>query len=69
MAGHLVSALVSGLDIGDCTMTDVEPAHFWSQGPLGNGVRSWQLIINHDLKHPFLGWALGIRPMIRVPHR
>ena len=30
---------------------DVEPAHFWSQGPLANGVRSWQLIIKHDLTH------------------
>ena len=69
MARHLVSALVSGFHIGDCTMTDVEPAHFWSQGPLVNGVRSWQLIINHDLKHPFLGWALGVHPSVWVPRR
>ena len=49
MAGHLESAPVSGFHIGEGT--DVEPAHFWSQGPLVNGVRSWQLIIKHDLTH------------------
>ena len=53
--------------IGEGTV--VEPAHFWSQGPLVNGVRSWQLIINHDLKHPFHIRALGIRPRVLVPHR
>ena len=56
MAGHLVSAPVSGFH------TDVEPAHFWSQD------RSWQLIIKHDLKHPFHGRTLDIRPSVRVPH-
>ena len=67
MARHLVSAPVSGFHIGE--VTDVEQAHFWSQGPVVNGVRSWQLIIKHDLKHPFHGRALGIRPSVRVPHR
>ena len=35
---HLVSTPVSGFHMGE--LTDVEPAHFWSQGPLVNGVRS-----------------------------
>ena len=67
MAGHLVSAPMPGFHIREGT--DVEQAHFWSQGPLVNGVRRWQLILNHDLKHPFHGRALAIRPRVRVPHR
>ena len=51
MAGHLVSATVSGFHIGEDT--DVETAHFWSQGLLVNDVRSWQLIIKHYLTHRF----------------
>ena len=66
MAGHLMSAPVSGFHIVEGT--DVEPAHFWSQGPLVNGVRSWQLIIKHDLTHRFHGVTLGVRPSVRVPH-
>ena len=67
MAGHLVSAPLSGFHIGEGT--DVEPAHFWSQGPLVNGVRSWQLIIKHDFTHPFHGRTLVVHPSVRVPHR
>ena len=67
MAGHLVSAPVSGFHIGE--VTDVEPAHFWSQGPLVNGVRSCQLNIKHDLTHRFHGGSLAVRPSVRVPHR
>ena len=66
MAGHLVSAPVSGFHIGEST--DVEPALFWSQGPLVNGVRSLQLIIKHDLTHQFHSRTLGVRPSVRVPH-
>ena len=47
MSGHLVSAPVSGFHIGEGS--DVKLAHFWSHGPLVNGVRRWQLIIKHDL--------------------
>ena len=61
MARHLVSAIVSRFH------TDVEPAHFWSQGPLVNGVRSWQLITKHDLTHRFRGRTLGVRHSVRVP--
>ena len=67
MAGHLVSAPVSGFHIGQGT--NVEPAHFWSQVPLVNGVRRLQLIIKHDLTHRFHGQTLGVRPNARVPHR
>ena len=66
MAGHLVSAPESGFHIGKGT--DVEPAHMWSQGPLVNGVRIWQLNIKHDFKHRFHGRTLGVRPIVRVPH-
>ena len=67
MAEHLVSAPVSGFHIG--ALTDAEPAHFSSQGPLVNGVRSWLLIIKYDLTHRFHGRTLGVRPSVRVPHR
>ena len=67
MAGYLVSTPVSKFHIGEGT--DVEPAHFWSQGPLVNGVRIWQLIIKHDLTHLFYGRTLGVRPGVQVPHR
>ena len=60
MAGHLMSTLVSGFHIGDGT--NIKPAHFWSQGPLVNGVRSWQLIIKHDLVHRFHGQTLVCPP-------
>ena len=66
MAGHLLSAPVSGFHIGQGT--DVEPAHFWRKGPLVNGVRSWQLIIKHDLTHRFHGRTLGFHTSVRVPH-
>ena len=66
MAGHLVSAPVSGFHIGQGT--DVEPAHFWRKGPLVNGVRSWQLIIKHDLTHRFHGRTLCVHTSVRVPH-
>ena len=49
--------------------TDVELAHFWSQGPLVNGVRSWQFIITHDLTHWFHGRTLGVSPSVQVPHQ
>ena len=76
MAGHLVSAPVSGFHIGEGTWclpghlcgTDVEPAHFWSQGPLMNGVRSWQLIIKHDLTHRFHGRTFTVRASFQVSH-
>ena len=48
---------------------DVEPAHFWTQGPLVNGVRSWQFIIKYDLTHRFHGRILGVCPSVWVPHR
>ena len=67
MAGHLMSSPVSGFHIGHCT--DVEPAYFWSQGPLVNRVRSWELIIKHDLTHRFHFRTLGVYPGVRVPHR
>ena len=52
MAGHLVSAPESMFRMGEGT--DVEPAHFWSQGPLENGVRSWQFIIKQfDTSVPY----------------
>ena len=47
----------------------MEPSHFWSQCHLVNGVRSWQLIIKHDLTHRFHGRTLGVRPSVRFPHR
>ena len=61
MAGHLLSAPGSGFHIGKGT--DVQPAHFWSQGPLVNGVRSWQLNIKHDLTHRFHGRTLVSAPV------
>ena len=67
MAEHLVSAPVSGFHIG--TLTDAEPAHFWSHGPLVNSVRSWLLIIKHDLTHRLHGRTLCVHPSVRVPHR
>ena len=67
MAGHLVSAPVSRFQIADGT--DVKPAHFWSQSPLVNGVRSWHLIIKHDLTHRLSGRTLCVHPSVRVPHR
>ena len=60
-------APVSGFHIDEGT--DVEQAHFWRKGPLVNGVRSWQLIIKHDLTHRFHGQILGVLPSVRVPHR
>ena len=63
MVGHLVSSPVSGFH------TDVEQAHFWSQGPLVNGVTSWQLFIKYVLTHRFHDRSLGVRPCVRVPHR
>ena len=62
MAGHFVSTPVSGFH------TVLEPAHFWSQGLLMNGVRSWKLIIKHNLTHGFYGQTLGVRPSVKVPH-
>ena len=47
----------------------MEPAHFWSQGPFVKGVRSWQLIIKHDLTNWFIGRMLGVRSSVRVKHR
>ena len=67
MCGQLVSTPISGFHIGEGT--NVEPAHFWSQGLLVNGVRSWQLSIKHDLTHQFHGMTLDVRPSVRVPHR
>ena len=67
MAGHLVSDPVSRFLIG--YGTDVEPAHFWREGPLVNGVRSWQLIKKHDLTQLFHGQTVGVLPSVRVPHR
>ena len=67
MAGHLVSAPVSGFHIDEGT--NVATALFWSQGPLVNGVRSWQLIIKHDSTHGFHGWTLGVRLSVRDLHR
>ena len=67
MSGHLVSAPVSRFHIGEGT--DVEPAHFWLKGPLVNFVRSWELIIKHDLTHRFHGQTVGVLPSIFVPHR
>ena len=66
MAGHLVSAAVSRFHTGEGTY--VKLVHFWSQGPLVNGVRSWQLIIKHDLTHRLHGWTLCVHPSVRVPH-
>ena len=67
MAGHLVSAPVSRFHISEGAV--VEPAHFCSQGPLVNGIRSWQLIINHDLTHWFHGQTLGVLPSLLGLHR
>ena len=67
MTGHLVSAPVSRFHIGEGT--DVKPAHFWSQSPLVNGVRSWKLIIKHYLTYGFYGRTLGVRPSVQIPHR
>ena len=66
MAGHLVSAPVFGFHIVEGT--NVEPTHFWRQGPLVNDVRSWQFIIKHDLTHQFNIRTLGVRPSVRVLH-
>ena len=66
MAGHSVSAPVTGFYVSE--LIDVEPAHFWKQGPLVNGVRICQLILKHDLTHWFHGQILGVRPSVRVPH-
>ena len=66
MEGHLVSAPVSGFQIGDGT--DMEPAHFWSQGPLVYGGRSWQLIIKHELAHWLHDRTIGVCPSVQVPH-
>ena len=66
MAGHLVSAPVSGFHIGEGT--DVELAHFWSQSPIVNGVRSWKMIMRHELTHRFNGWTLGVCPSVQIPH-
>ena len=65
MAGHLVSTSVFGF--GECT--HVETAHFWSHSPLVNGVRSWQLIIKHNLTHQFHIWTIGVHPSGRVQHQ
>ena len=67
MSGLLVSAPVSRFRIGEGT--DVETAHFWSQGRLVNGVGSWQLIIKHHLTHRFHGQTLVVLPSVRAPHR
>ena len=67
MAGYLVSAPVYGFHIGQGP--DVEQAHFWSKGPLVNGVRSSQLSIKHDLAHRFHGRTLCVHPSVWVPHR
>ena len=61
MAGHLVSTPVSGFHI--CYCIEVEQAPFWSQGPLVNGVKSWKLIIKHDLTYRFHGGTLGVPPV------
>ena len=63
MAGQLVSSPVSGFH------AVLEPGHFWIQGPLVNGVRSWQLIIKHDLTHRLHGRTLCVRPSVQVPHQ
>ena len=63
MAQHLVSATVSAFH------TVFEPAQFWNKGPLVNGVRSWLLIIKHDLTHGFHGRTFGVLPSVRFPHR
>ena len=62
-----MSTPVSGFHIGEGT--NIKPDHFWSQGPLVNCVRSWQLIIKHDLVHRFHGRTLGVLPSVRFPHR
>ena len=67
IAGHFVSYPVSGFHIGHGT--DVELAYIWSQAPLANGVRSWQLIIKHYLTHRFHIRTLGVRPSVQVPHQ
>ena len=67
MAGHLMSAPVSRFHIGEGL--DVKLALFLSQSPLVNGVRSWQLIIKHDLTHRLHGRTLCVHPSVRVPHR
>ena len=75
MDGHLVYAPASGFDIGEGTGedigegTDVEPAHFWSQGPPVNGGRSWQLIVKHDLTHWLHDRKLGVHPSVQVPYQ
>ena len=55
MSRHLVSAAVSGFHIGEGT--DLEPAHFWSQGPLVKVVNRCQC------RTP------NVRPSVRVPYR
>ena len=67
MAGHLVSAPVAGFHIGEGI--DVEPAHFWSQCLLVNGVRSCQLIIKHDLTLRLYGRTLGVLLSVQILHR
>ena len=48
--------------------TDVEPDHFWSNGPLVNGVRSCQLVIKHDMTRQFHGPTLGVCHSVCIPH-
>ena len=67
MAGHLETEPVSWFHMDEGT--DVKPAHFWSQGPLVNSVRSWPLIIKQDLTYRFHGPTLGVRHSVQVPHR
>ena len=67
MAGHFVSAPLSRFHIGEGT--NVKPVHFFSQSPLVNGVRSWKLIIKHDLTHRLHGRTLCVHPSVGVPHR
>ena len=67
MAGHLVSPPVSRFHIGEGT--DIKPAHFKGQGPLMNGVTSWQLIIKHYLINWFYGRTVGVIPSVWVPCR
>ena len=62
-----MSTLVSVFHIGEGT--NIKLAHFCSQGPLVNGVRSWQLIIKHDLVHRFHGRTLCVLSSVRFSHR
>ena len=63
MTIHLVSAPVSRLN------TILEPTHLWSQCPLVNGVRRWQLNIKPNFTHLFHVRTLGVCPSVQVPHR